>query len=128
MNAQIQLDDKHRCLINKCMKCAGYPAALARGCGLNPTIFRDWNKKGKTMAWGTLIALVQYARDNGIVGPFFDVITLQEPPPNNDLAKDVYETAWMLQHLPSEERQKLSDGIAAAYGRYVAAKKDGAAV
>ncbi len=125
MNAQIKLNNNHRAFIRLCMKQAGYPAVLARECKLNPTIFRDWQEEGKTMAWGTMIALVEYARRSGVVGPYFDPITLQEPPSNYDLDKEVSEAAWMLQRIPLDERSRIVTEIAAAYGKAVARERDG---
>ena len=127
MNAQIKLNNNHRSFIRLCMKQAGYPAVLARECKLNPTIFRDWQEEGKTMAWGTMIALVEYARRSGVVGPYFDPITLQEPPANYDLDKEVSEAAWMLQRLALPDRERIINDVAATYGKQVARERDGQA-
>lgn len=125
MKSQLKLDDDHRQFIHKCMRKAGYPAALARECNVNRMVFQDIDEPEKSLAWGTWIELVSYARRSGVVGPYFDPITLQEPPSNYDLDKEVSEAAWMLQRVPLDERSRIVTEIAAAYGKAVARERDG---
>lgn len=131
MNAQIKLTESHREFIRRCMAKAGYPASLARECRLNPTIFHNWDADNKTMSWGTLCCLVAYARRAGIVGPFFDPITLKEPPSSAascGLDARTVEAAWMLQMLHQQTRDKIMDVIAAEFGRQTARERDGQAM
>ena len=125
MKAQIKLTAQHRAIIDKCLRAAGYPAALAKECGVNRAVFGNIGEEQKSFAWGTWIELVSYARRAGVVGPYFDPITLTEPPSHYDLDKEVYEAAWMLQRLPDDERERLTTEIAAAYGKSVARARDG---
>lgn len=127
MKTQLKLDDAHRQLINKCMRRAGYPAALARECKVNRMVFQDVENPEKKLSWGTWLEIVAYARRSGVVGPFFDPITLAEPPSNYDLDKEIYEAAWMLQHLDGEVRTRIVNEIAAEYGKQVARSRDGQA-
>ena len=122
---QLELTDKHRTVIKDCIVKSGYPAALARETGLAPGIFQKWDAPGRKVSYSTWFAIVVYARRAGVVGPYFDPITLTEPPSNYDLDKEVYEAAWMLQRLPVDERERLTTDIAAAYGKSVARARDG---
>ena len=128
MKKQLLLTDSHKKVIRACLKVCGYPAALAKALSVGRSIFTDWDKEGKAIGYDTWVAIVQYARDNGIVGPFFDVITLSDPPGALAVDKEVEDAAWMLQNMPREERAGLLDSIAAAYGRYAMKKKDSDAI
>lgn len=124
---QLELTDQHRKVIKSCIVKSGYPSALARETGLARAIFQGWDAPGRKMSFGTWIAIVKYARRSGVVGPYFDPITLQEPPSNYDLDKEVSEAAWMLQRIPLDERSRIVTEIAAAYGKAVARERDGGA-
>ncbi len=123
MKQQILLDDAHRALIRKCMAIAGYPAALARECRSSRNTFDSWDARGKRLSWATWIEIVSYARRSKIVGPFYDPITLLDPPAQ-DISGEAHEAAWMLDRLPGEVRARFLTDIAAAYGRAVARRGD----
>ena len=127
MKSQLKLTESHRAIIAKCMKHAGYPAALAKEVGVSRVLFYYLQREDKTLGWGTWLEIISYARRSGVVGPYFDPITLQEPPLNYDLDKEVSEAAWMLQRIPLGERSRIVTEIAAAYGKAVARERDGEA-
>lgn len=119
MKTQLELEDRHRLIIRKCLMSAGYPAALAKAIGVERQVLYHW--ENKRLSWDTWIAIVSYARSQGIVGKYYDPITLTDPYPGADLDKEVYEAAWMLQNMiDGPARKKLLDDIAAAYGRQAA--------
>ncbi len=128
MKGQLALDERHLKIIRACLRVAGYPAALAKACGVGRSVFYDFDKEGHKMSWSTWVDVVKYARKNGVVGQYFDVIEMREPPGALAVDKEVEDAAWMLQDMPKEERAGLLDSIAAAYGRYAMRKKDNDAI
>ena len=124
MKTQIILSDEHRRIIRCCIARAGYLAASSRECGFVRSTLNAWSKPGKQIGWDTWISVVTYARAQGIVGRYFDPITLEDPP-LQDISAASHEAAWMLDRLPDAERRPLVDAIAAAYGRAVARSRDG---
>ena len=123
MDQKLVVSEKILDLLRKCLARAGYPAALSRECGISQPMLHKLRCLGTPISWWTVVSLVDYARAQGIVGRYFDPITLEDPP-SQDISAASHEAAWMLDHLPADERQRLMDQIAAAYGRSVARAGD----